>query len=91
LPRGNAYYAMQAALTDCNQSLALRPNDADTLDSRVITYLKLGQFDNAIADYKCLRSLLRRIARPAPPARGTQARQMDLPPVAQRCASGVSV
>src|ERR1700687_939911 len=35
----------------CNQSLALRPNDANTLDSRGFVYLKLGQFDNAIADY----------------------------------------
>ena len=42
---------LQAALADCNQSLALRPNDANTLDSRGFVYLKLGQFDNAIADY----------------------------------------
>jgi tetratricopeptide (TPR) repeat protein len=42
---------LMLALTDCNQSLALRPNNADTLDSRGFTYLKLGQWDNAIADY----------------------------------------
>ncbi len=40
----------QAALADCNQSLALQPNDA-ALDSRGFVYLKLGQLDNAIADY----------------------------------------
>jgi tetratricopeptide (TPR) repeat protein len=32
----------------------LRPNDAATLDSRGLTYLKLGQFDNAIADYNAV-------------------------------------
>jgi tetratricopeptide (TPR) repeat protein len=42
---------LAAALTSCNQSLALRPNDAATLDDRGLTYLKLGQYDNAIADY----------------------------------------
>ena len=40
----------EAALADCNRSLALQPSDA-TLDSRGFVYLKLGQLDNAIADY----------------------------------------
>jgi tetratricopeptide (TPR) repeat protein len=42
---------LQAALDDCNQALRLRPNDADALDARGFTYLKLGQIDRAIADY----------------------------------------
>jgi len=41
----------QAALEDCNAALQLRPDDAQILDSRGFTYLKLGQTDRAIADY----------------------------------------
>jgi tetratricopeptide (TPR) repeat protein len=29
----------------------LKPNNADTLDSRGLTYFKLGQLDDALADY----------------------------------------
>jgi tetratricopeptide (TPR) repeat protein len=42
---------LREALADCNESLRLKPNDADTLDSRGFVYIKLGQFDPAIADY----------------------------------------
>jgi len=42
---------LEAALTDCNESLRLRPNDGGTLDSRGLAYLKLGQLEKAIADY----------------------------------------
>jgi tetratricopeptide (TPR) repeat protein len=42
---------LQQALLDCSVSLSLRPNNADTLESRGFTYLKLGQFSKAIADY----------------------------------------
>lgn len=38
------------ALADCNKSLALRPGDANTLDSRGFVYFRLGRFDEAIAD-----------------------------------------
>ena len=45
------------ALKDCNESLRLRPNDSNTMDSRGLVYLKLGQLDNAIADYEAVMKL----------------------------------
>jgi len=42
---------LQQALSDCNESLRIRPNNAETLDSRGFAYLQLGQLDNAIADF----------------------------------------
>jgi poly(3-hydroxybutyrate) depolymerase/tetratricopeptide (TPR) repeat protein len=62
-PDGAAYFAWRcrartlsggekaAALTDCNESLRLRPDDPNAFDIRGLTYLRLGRFDNAIADY----------------------------------------
>jgi tetratricopeptide (TPR) repeat protein len=49
--RATANRDLQQALADCNESLQLRPRDADTLDSRGFVYLRLGHLDNAIADY----------------------------------------
>jgi len=43
--------ATQGALADCNESLRLRPDDADTLNSRGLVQLKLGAYERAIADY----------------------------------------
>jgi len=42
---------LQDALKDCNESLRLRPNFASTTDTLGFVYLKLGQFDRAIATY----------------------------------------
>ena len=42
---------LQQALSDCNESLRLRADDPNTLDSRGYAYFKLGQFDAAIADF----------------------------------------
>ena len=42
---------LQQALADCNESLRLAPNTADTIDSRGFVYLKLGEFDKSLADY----------------------------------------
>jgi tetratricopeptide (TPR) repeat protein len=42
---------LQAALGDCNEALRLKPDVAATLDSRGLTYLKMGQWDSAIDDY----------------------------------------
>jgi tetratricopeptide (TPR) repeat protein len=42
---------LREALADCNESLRLDGNDPDTLASRGFTYLKLGQFADAIVDY----------------------------------------
>jgi regulator of sirC expression with transglutaminase-like and TPR domain len=46
------------ALADCDESVRLQPNDADSLDSRGFAYLKLGQFDSAITDYDSVLSPL---------------------------------
>jgi len=42
---------LQVALADCNEALRLKPDVAATLDSRGLTYLKMGQWDSAIDDY----------------------------------------
>jgi tetratricopeptide (TPR) repeat protein len=42
---------LQEALSDCNESLRIRPNDADTLDSRGFLYLKLSRLNDAIVDF----------------------------------------
>jgi tetratricopeptide (TPR) repeat protein len=42
---------VQAALSDCNESLRINPNDVNTLDSRGFVNLKLGQLNDAIADF----------------------------------------
>ena len=42
---------MEAALADCNASLRLRPDSANTFDSRGFTHLKLGYLAFSIADY----------------------------------------
>jgi len=41
---------LAAALADCNESLRLKW-EAHALDSRGLVYLKMGEFDKAIADY----------------------------------------
>jgi tetratricopeptide (TPR) repeat protein len=42
---------LNAALIDCNESLRLKPDVANTIDSRALIQFKLGEFDKAIADY----------------------------------------
>jgi uncharacterized caspase-like protein len=42
---------LQAALRDCNESLRLKPNFVDALDSRGLVNLKIGLPNSAIADY----------------------------------------
>jgi len=42
---------LQVALKDCNESLRLKPNFVDALDSRGLVNLKIGLPTNAIADY----------------------------------------
>ena len=51
---GNVYKErgqLQEAILDCNESLRLRPNDPNTLDSRGFAHLKAGQNTRAIADF----------------------------------------
>jgi len=42
---------LDKALSDCNELLRLKPQDANTLNSRGLVQLKRGAFDDAIADY----------------------------------------
>jgi len=49
--RAVAAKALEAALSDCNESLRIRPNSGPTLDSRGLVYFRMGQYDKAIADY----------------------------------------
>lgn len=42
---------LQAALDDCTKSLRLKANDSGTFTSRGFVHIKLGNFDQAIADY----------------------------------------
>lgn len=42
---------LDLALADCNESLRLRPNDPNTLDSRGLVHYQRGEFADAEADY----------------------------------------
>jgi tetratricopeptide (TPR) repeat protein len=42
---------LEDALSDCNKSLRVRPNDAETLGGRGFVYLRLGFYRTAILDY----------------------------------------
>ena len=42
---------LQEALSDCNEALKLQPNDPYVFDSRALTHLKSGRWNEAIADY----------------------------------------
>jgi tetratricopeptide (TPR) repeat protein len=42
---------LQGALSDCNQSLDLEPNNANSRDSRAFVYMKMGKVEDAIVDY----------------------------------------
>jgi tetratricopeptide (TPR) repeat protein len=42
---------LEEGLADCNESLRLRPGDANTLASRGFIYFKLKRYEAAIADY----------------------------------------
>ena len=48
---------LQDALSDCNESLRLKPDAANTLDSRGLVYLKLGEIDKSLADYNAALKL----------------------------------
>jgi len=43
---------LQAALADCNEALRLKPDVTATLGSRGLIYLKMGQWDSGIDDYR---------------------------------------
>jgi tetratricopeptide (TPR) repeat protein len=49
--RALANREIREGLNDCNKSLELQANDPNTLDSRGYIYLRLGEYDKAIADF----------------------------------------
>jgi tetratricopeptide (TPR) repeat protein len=49
--KGQAPAELGFAMADCNKALELQTNDAAIFDSRALVYLKLGKYDDAIADY----------------------------------------
>jgi len=49
--RGVRNTELPAALVDCQQSLAARPNSAETLDSLAMIYFRQGRFRDAIGQY----------------------------------------
>ncbi len=53
---------LQDALADCTSALNLLPNDTSTLNARGFTYLKLGEFDRAIADFDAVLAINARSA-----------------------------
>jgi len=48
--RAKAGQQLDAAIADCNESLRLRPANAQTLDSRAFAYLRSRQYAQAITD-----------------------------------------
>lgn len=52
--RGMANKELDAALKDCDASLAERPGEPATLDSRGLVYLRLGDLSKAVADYNAV-------------------------------------
>lgn len=42
---------LQDALGDCNETLKLKPDYINALDSRRFVHLRMGRYDEAIADY----------------------------------------
>ena len=42
---------LQKALADCEEALRIRPDEASSIDSRGLTFFKLGRLDDAIADF----------------------------------------
>jgi tetratricopeptide (TPR) repeat protein len=62
--RATAGKELAQALADCDQSLLLRPNHHDTLDSRGLVYFRLGRFDQAIADLDAALSTHARSVQP---------------------------
>ena len=48
---------LDLALADCNAALKRGLRVSDVLDSRALVWLRIGDFDNAIADYKAALNL----------------------------------
>jgi tetratricopeptide (TPR) repeat protein len=48
---------LKLALADCNLALKIGPRNSQILDSRAFTFLRLGDYDKSIADYKAVIKL----------------------------------
>jgi tetratricopeptide (TPR) repeat protein len=48
---------LDLALADCNLSLKKGPRNSEVLDSRAFVYLRRGEYDKSIADYKAVLKL----------------------------------
>ena len=48
-------------LADCNEAIRLEPNVAAIFDSRGLTYLKLGRWELAIADFSVALRLITKL------------------------------
>ncbi len=53
---------LQAALSDCNDAVKAQPKNPAFLDSRGMVYLRLGNYDKAIADYDAALGIAPKIA-----------------------------
>ncbi len=49
--RGVLGIDLDKALADCNAALKIKPHSADVLDSRGLVYLRMGRYQESIADY----------------------------------------
>jgi tetratricopeptide (TPR) repeat protein len=47
----------QAALADCNRSLAITPHRVETLDSRGFAFFQQGQYRQALSDYNAVLAM----------------------------------
>lgn len=52
-----ALWELNAALADCNRSLALAPRVVETLDSRGFVHLRMKNYKQALADYNAALAL----------------------------------
>jgi tetratricopeptide (TPR) repeat protein len=46
-----SYLELEQALTDCNEAVRVGPANGPALNSRAFIFLRLGRFDEALADY----------------------------------------
>jgi hypothetical protein len=51
LARAQSGNALATALADCDTSLKLQPDMAEFLEDRALVHLRLGQVNDAVADY----------------------------------------
>ena len=60
--RARAGRDLPQALADCDQALRLNPNDASTIGTQALVYLRLNRLDDAITSYDAALKLNSKIA-----------------------------